>query len=73
MPQLIGTVSQMARFEIRLSRNKKYYFVLIAANGEIVLQSEMYESKQGAHKGIYSIKSNYHAEIVDDSEKYKRR
>lgn len=56
----------MSRFEIRLSRNKKYYFVLIAANEEVILQSELYESKQGAENGITSIKANAGAPTVEN-------
>lgn len=59
----------MSRFEIRLSRNKKYYFVLIADNNEPILQSEMYESKQGAEHGITAIKMYAGAETMDASDK----
>lgn len=40
-----------------------YYFRLIAGNGEIVLQSQGYETKSGAESGIDSVKANAaHAE-----------
>lgn len=43
-----------------LSKNEKgqYSFVLKAANGETILQSEMYESKAGAENGIASVQEN---------------
>jgi uncharacterized protein YegP (UPF0339 family) len=43
-----------------LSKNEKgqYSFVLKAANGETILQSEMYESKAGAENGIASVQQN---------------
>ncbi|MFM6993728.1 MAG: YegP family protein [Sediminibacterium sp.] len=44
------------RFEIRKSRTNKYYFVLIARNGEIICTSEMYEAKDSCIKGIKAIK-----------------
>lgn len=40
-----------------------YYFRLVAGNGEIVLQSQSYETKSGAEAGIESVKNNAaHAE-----------
>lgn len=38
--------------------NKQYYFRLIARNGEIILGSEGYISKQNAQLGIESVKKN---------------
>ena len=49
----------MGKFEIRFSRSKRqFYFVLIAANGEIICTSEMYETKAGCRKGIRSVRKN---------------
>lgn len=45
-------------FEVRKSEANKPYFVLVANNGEIILTSEEYESKQGCEKGIASVKTN---------------
>lgn len=47
-----------AKFEIRKGSSGKYRFNLKAGNGEIILSSETYESKQGAEKGIESVKTN---------------
>lgn len=47
-----------AKFEIRKSSGGKYRFNLKAGNGEIILSSETYESKQGAEKGVESVKTN---------------
>ena len=43
-----------------LSKNDKgqYSFVLKAANGETILQSETYESKAAAENGIASVQKN---------------
>jgi len=38
--------------------NKQYYFRLLARNGEIVLGSEGYISRQNAQLGIESVKQN---------------
>lgn len=49
----------MAKFEIRLSTNKEYFFHLKATgNNEIILNSELYKSKSGCEKGIASVKDN---------------
>ncbi len=54
------------KFEIRVSRNGKYYFVLKARNGHELVRSEMYESKSACENGIASVQKNAHdAEIVE--------
>ena len=45
-------------FQIRVSKDGQFYFVLKAANGEIIATSEMYESKQSCLKGIASVRAN---------------
>ena len=52
-------------FEIKKSRNHKFYFVFKAGNGEIVVTSEMYESKQSAKKGISALKKCFFASVKD--------
>jgi uncharacterized protein YegP (UPF0339 family) len=48
-----------AKFEIRKSKNEKQFlFNLKAANGQVVLSSELYDAKKGAEKGIASVKKN---------------
>ncbi len=51
--------------EQRRDLTKFYYFHLKAANGKIVLQSETYDTKKAALKGIKSIQHNANAQIVD--------
>lgn len=46
------------KFELKTSSNGKYYFNLKAGNGQIILSSEMYESKAAAENGIESVKKN---------------
>jgi uncharacterized protein len=46
------------KFELKKSKNDKFYFSLLASNGQNILQSEMYESKASAQNGIESVKKN---------------
>lgn len=46
------------KFELKKSKNDKYFFSLLAGNGQIILSSEMYESKASAVNGIESVKKN---------------
>lgn len=46
------------KFELKTAKNGKFHFNLLAGNGQIILQSEMYESKAAAQNGIASIKKN---------------
>ncbi|WPZ01544.1 YegP family protein [Idiomarina sp. OXR-189] len=47
-----------ARYELFKGIDKQFYFRLIAVNGEQILRSEGYVSKQGAKNGISSVKVN---------------
>ena len=46
------------KFELNTSSNGKFFFNLKASNGQIILSSEMYESKSAAQNGIESVKKN---------------
>jgi uncharacterized protein len=46
------------KFELKKSKNDKFHFNLQAGNGQIIMQSEMYESKASALNGIASVKKN---------------
>ncbi|MEZ5607776.1 MAG: YegP family protein [Burkholderiaceae bacterium] len=46
------------KFELRKSKNGKFYFNLLASNGQVILGSEMYESKASAANGIESVRKN---------------
>ncbi len=46
------------KFELKKSKNDKFFFSLLASNGQNILQSEMYESKASAQNGIESVKKN---------------
>ena len=47
-----------AKFQLKKAKNGKVYFNLLAANGEIVLTSQMYASKTNAKNGIASVQTN---------------
>ncbi len=55
------------KFEIKKSKNDKFFFNLLASNGQIILSSEMYESKASALNGIASVQKN-----APDDKRYAR-
>jgi len=57
---------QRERFEKRVAKNGKHYFVLLAHNGEIVGQSQMYAYATSAYLGIRSVMNNAPAGKVVD-------
>lgn len=46
------------KYEIKLSANGKHHFNLKAGNGQVILSSELYESKPACLNGIESVKKN---------------
>ena len=46
------------KYQIQNSSDDKFYFVLKAGNGEVVIASEMYTTKQNCENGIESVKKN---------------
>lgn len=57
-----------ATFHINKAKNDKFYFNLLAANGELILTSQMYASKATAKKGIASVRTN-----AEDAEQFEAR
>lgn len=55
------------KFELKKSKNDKFHFNLLASNGQVILQSEMYESKASAMNGIESVQKN-----SNDDSRYER-
>lgn len=47
-----------SRFEKKVAKNGKHYFVLKAANHQIIGNSEMYESEAARDNGIASVQAN---------------
>ncbi len=56
-------------FERKLSAKNEPFFVLKAANGEIIGKSEMYGSADSMKKGIASVKANAGAPVSDTTKK----
>jgi uncharacterized protein YegP (UPF0339 family) len=46
------------KFEVKTAKSGQTHFNLLAGTGQIILQSEMYETKASALNGIESIKKN---------------
>lgn len=47
-----------ARYERKKSTNGKHYFNLKASNGQVIGNSELYETSGGMEAGIASVKAN---------------
>ena len=47
-----------ATFDLKKSPSGKYMFNLKATNGQVILTSELYNSKKAAENGIASVKKN---------------
>lgn len=55
-----------AKFELKTSPNGKFYFRLKAANGQVLMTSESYESRAAALRAMESVKvAVSRAEIVE--------
>ena len=55
-----------ARFDQKVSSNGKPFFNLTATNGQIIGNSEMYESEAARDNGIESVKKNAPDADLDD-------
>ena len=56
------------KFEIKLTADGRHFFNLKAGNGQIILTSEIYESKPACLNGIESVKKN-----ASIAERFERR
>jgi uncharacterized protein YegP (UPF0339 family) len=45
-------------YELKLAKNGQFHFQLLAANGQIILSSEMYTTRDAALNGIASVQTN---------------
>jgi uncharacterized protein YbjT (DUF2867 family)/uncharacterized protein YegP (UPF0339 family) len=64
--RLVHHVPMPGRFVVSKNAKGQYHFVLKAANGEIIAQSESYNSKAAAKNGIASVQNNAGSAIVVD-------
>jgi len=55
----------MPKFEIKLSTNHQYFFVLKASNGEKIATSETYKTKASCKKGISAVKKCLFSKTID--------
>lgn len=46
------------KYEIKKAKNGQFHFNLKAGNGEVILSSELYTTKDSAQQGIDSVKAN---------------
>lgn len=65
----------MGKYQIKKSVNYQYYWVLKASNGETLIKSETYVTKDGCKNGIYSSKvsvsdSNFDRKYSIDKQYY---
>jgi uncharacterized protein YegP (UPF0339 family) len=54
------------RFEIKLSTDNQYYFVLTAPNNEVIATSEMYTTKSNCKNGIDAVRRYARDAPVED-------
>jgi uncharacterized protein len=54
------------KFQIKRSKNKEFYFVLIARNGNTLLTSETYKRKASCSKAISSLQKGISSASVFD-------
>jgi hypothetical protein len=55
-----------SRYEKLRSSNGKYYFILKAANSQVIGTSELYESSAGRDNGIESVKTTAPGAVVQE-------
>ncbi|KIC90949.1 YegP family protein [Flavihumibacter sp. ZG627] len=53
-----SNASNDARYERKTAANGKHYFILKAGNGQVIGNSEMYETASSRDNGIESVKKN---------------
>ena len=58
--------SDDSRYERKEAKNGKFFFNLKAGNGQVIGNSELYESASGRDKGIESVKRNAQDAVLDD-------
>jgi uncharacterized protein len=62
------------KFVLSKGQTGKYHFNLLAGNGQVIVTSQHYESKDGALNGIKSVQANAAtATIEDETEKAAKK
>lgn len=47
-----------SKYQLKKAKDGQFYFNLLAANGQVILTSEMYKAKASADNGIDSVRKN---------------
>ena len=63
--QTAGESAPAPKFQLYKDAAEQFRFRLIAANGEIILASEGYTTKQHCHTGIASVKTNADSAVAE--------
>lgn len=53
-------------FKIKQRKNGKYFFILEASNGYVLVTSQNYSSKAACYNGIESLKTHATTKIIED-------
>lgn len=56
-----------ARYEVKVAKDGQHYFVLKAANSQVIGNSEMYTTPAACQKGMASVMANGTTENVEDT------
>ncbi len=59
-------VTRQGAFLSKASKDGRRYFTLVAGNGEVIGQSQMYKSASGFRNGIASVQKNSPNAVVKD-------
>lgn len=57
----------MGKYKVKQAKDGKYYFILYAANGAILVKSQYYASLAGCDSGLESVKRNYDSPVIDET------
>lgn len=56
-------------FKIKQRKTGKYFFILEASNGYVLVTSQNYSSKAACYNGIESVKTHATTKIIEDDTK----
>lgn len=59
-----------AKFVIKRGESGKFHFNLLAANGQVIVSSQHYATKEAALNGIKSVRSGAAAAPVEDETRH---
>lgn len=68
MKKFIYSIRNVMVFEIKKFANRQFYFELKISTGQVIT-SEMYQTKQGARRGIKNMRINIYCAKFEDKTK----